>query len=232
MQLLIPAAGAGSRFKAAGYTVPKPLLPVDGVPMVEHVYEDVRELFGQVGKAVVVFQKGQVRPDQFKDLKVRYVDELTQGALETCLSVESEFDPTEPLLVCNSDQAFSVFEPYNFRSFIGTTREVGRGVVLCFQSDGDPKWSYVVNGRRIVEKPDKAPDGNCATIGAYYFHYAHDFFAHAKAMLAANERHGPNQEFYVAPVMNRLPCGFDVWYVDDFHGLGTPQDYQDYCGVF
>ncbi|NBW64539.1 lipopolysaccharide biosynthesis protein, partial [bacterium] len=31
---LIPAAGAGARFVEAGYATPKPLLPVDGEPMI------------------------------------------------------------------------------------------------------------------------------------------------------------------------------------------------------
>ena len=32
--LLLPMAGAGSRFQMQGYTLPKPLLPVNGLPMV------------------------------------------------------------------------------------------------------------------------------------------------------------------------------------------------------
>ena len=34
LQIVIPMAGRGSRFANAGYTTPKPLIPVGGRPMV------------------------------------------------------------------------------------------------------------------------------------------------------------------------------------------------------
>lgn len=37
MKVLIPMSGAGARFKNAGYVLPKPLIKVDGAPMVEHL---------------------------------------------------------------------------------------------------------------------------------------------------------------------------------------------------
>ena len=35
MNVLIPMAGAGSRFETAGYTFPKPLIDVNGKPMIQ-----------------------------------------------------------------------------------------------------------------------------------------------------------------------------------------------------
>lgn len=37
MKIIIPMAGQGSRFIKVGYKDPKPLIPVDGIPMIEHV---------------------------------------------------------------------------------------------------------------------------------------------------------------------------------------------------
>ncbi len=37
MQIVIPMSGSGSRFLDAGYRLPKPLIEVDGRPMIEHV---------------------------------------------------------------------------------------------------------------------------------------------------------------------------------------------------
>jgi NDP-sugar pyrophosphorylase family protein len=37
MQIVIPMSGLGNRFKAAGYKDPKPLILVDGKPIIEHV---------------------------------------------------------------------------------------------------------------------------------------------------------------------------------------------------
>ena len=38
-QLVIPMSGAGSRFIAAGYDLPKPLIEIAGKPIIQHVLE-------------------------------------------------------------------------------------------------------------------------------------------------------------------------------------------------
>ena len=39
MQIVIPMSGFGERFRKAGYDVPKPLIEVDGKPIIQHVVE-------------------------------------------------------------------------------------------------------------------------------------------------------------------------------------------------
>ncbi len=39
MQVVIPMSGFGERFRRAGYTVPKPLIAIDGKPIIEHVVD-------------------------------------------------------------------------------------------------------------------------------------------------------------------------------------------------
>ena len=42
LNIVIPLAGHGSRFAKAGYSLPKPLIPVHGVPMIQLVIDNVR----------------------------------------------------------------------------------------------------------------------------------------------------------------------------------------------
>ncbi|WP_197703920.1 hypothetical protein [Cohaesibacter sp. ES.047] len=42
LNIVIPMAGAGSRFAAAGYKLPKPLIEVQGVPMIKLVIKNLR----------------------------------------------------------------------------------------------------------------------------------------------------------------------------------------------
>ena len=42
LTVVIPMAGRGSRFADVGYELPKPLLPVHGVPMIEVVVRNLR----------------------------------------------------------------------------------------------------------------------------------------------------------------------------------------------
>ena len=41
LNVLIPMAGAGSRFEKAGYTFPKPLVEIDNKPMIQWVIESL-----------------------------------------------------------------------------------------------------------------------------------------------------------------------------------------------
>ena len=50
-------SGIGARFIADGYTVPKPLISVDGIPMIEHVIN----LYPGVKDIIFVCNKGHIR---------------------------------------------------------------------------------------------------------------------------------------------------------------------------
>ena len=39
MQIVVPMSGFGERFRRAGYRVPKPLIEVDGKPIIAHVVD-------------------------------------------------------------------------------------------------------------------------------------------------------------------------------------------------
>jgi 2-C-methyl-D-erythritol 4-phosphate cytidylyltransferase len=55
MNIVIPAAGMGSRFVTAGYTIPKPFLPIKGKPMVEWVIDN----FWTPGDKVYLLMRSQ-----------------------------------------------------------------------------------------------------------------------------------------------------------------------------
>ena len=57
MQIVIPMAGRGSRFKDAGYTNPKPLIDVNGRPMISVVVSNI----GLPGKYVFVALEEHMR---------------------------------------------------------------------------------------------------------------------------------------------------------------------------
>ena len=39
MQIIVPMSGFGERFKKLGYSLPKPLIEVEGKPMIAHVID-------------------------------------------------------------------------------------------------------------------------------------------------------------------------------------------------
>jgi len=223
MYLVIPAAGKGSRFVEAGYTTPKPLLPLkDGTPMIAGVVRDCLLAFPDI-KAVIIGAPSEYITSVMKAVSVWHgmvrvvaFDEVTRGAAETVLRL-IEGLPDAPVVIANSDQAFSSLD-------VKPRLRPNAGVCLTFGPDDSTKWSFLVDGT-IVEKPDVAPVNGVKTIGVYAWGSVARLRADIASMIAENERHGPNQEFYLAPVMNRLDAIINLP-VESFTALGTPEDYE------
>ena len=82
----IIAAGEGSRLRAAGFTMPKPLVPVAGVPLIETVIGNCRA--AGIGPLVVIVNEQEREvPDwvssRFPDLEAEFVVKTTQSSLES-----------------------------------------------------------------------------------------------------------------------------------------------------
>ena len=57
MKVIIPLAGKGTRLRPHTYTVPKPLLPVGGKPVMSYILDDIIKL----GVTEVVFITGYLK---------------------------------------------------------------------------------------------------------------------------------------------------------------------------
>ena len=112
MNVLIPMAGAGSRFEKAGYTFPKPLIEVNQKPMIQLVVENLN-LEAHYIFVVQKKHREMYKLDSFLNIiaencSVIEVDGLTEGAACTALLARGLIDNDEPLFFANSDQ-FVVF---------------------------------------------------------------------------------------------------------------------------
>ena len=106
LNILIPMAGAGSRFQKAGYTFPKPLIDVEGKPMIQVVVENLN----MDANFIFVVQKEhreQYNLDTLLNLiapnsKIVEVDKMTEGAACTALLAKEYIDNDNPLFFANS----------------------------------------------------------------------------------------------------------------------------------
>jgi NDP-sugar pyrophosphorylase family protein len=237
LTIVIPMAGRGSRFADAGYTTPKPLIPVHGVPMIELVVANLRP--SVPARFVFLCQREHIEAYDLDThlsaiapgCAVVPVDGITEGAACTVLLAEGEIDPDAPLVIANSDQWVDA-DPD--RPLHRLAAEGLDGLILTMTAD-DPKWSYVVlddhDRERVVHVVEKEVVSDEATVGVYVFARGADYVRGAKAMIAADER--VNGEFYVAPVYNRLLAEGAVVTYDNvgsegagMHGLGIPADLE------
>lgn len=231
LNVLIPMAGAGSRFAQAGYTFPKPLIDVNGKPMIQVVVENL----GVEANFIYACQKehrekfnlDKMLPLITPDCKVIEVDGLTEGAACTALLAKEYIDNDNPLLFANSDQWVD-WDPVQFMYDMQETKADG-GIVTFKASH--PKWSFAkVNEFGVVtEVAEKNPISDNATCGYYYWRKGSDFVKYAEEMIEKNVR--VNNEFYVCPVYNQAIEDkkiIKIHEAKEMWGLGTPEDLEHF----
>ena len=189
MKALILAAGAGSRFEAAGYTFPKPLIDVNGKAMLEVVIDTLPEceeyIFACRTQDVEQYNMDDLLKRATDDRsRVVCVDKLTSGAAATALLCEEFIDNNEELIIANSDQ----YIEYDIRNFnlIRKWCHTG-GIVFCFNAC-HPKWSFAElnSDFEITRIAEKDPISNVATCGIYYWSAGKVFVKYAKQMIENN----------------------------------------------
>ncbi|MCW2986307.1 MAG: Beta-phosphoglucomutase or related phosphatase, superfamily [Conexibacter sp.] len=231
VNVVIPAAGRGSRFAEAGYVHPKPLIDVEGRPMIDLVLSDMRA----VGRPIVLLQEEHIaryRADAVIEhvapaSQVVPVSGLTEGAACTVLLAEELIDSPSELVLANSDQVVEA----DVAAFVEAMRASGAdGGIMTFHAT-ESKWSFAKVGADgvVTEVAEKRPISDQATVGIYWFRHGSAFVRCAKRMIAADMR--VNGEFYVCPVFNELIAEGGVvrtWEIDRsaMHGIGTPEDLQ------
>ena len=231
MNILIPMAGAGSRFAAAGYTFPKPLIDVKGKPMIQVVVDNLN-IDATFIYVVQKEHREKYNLDTLLNLitpncKIVEVDGLTEGAACTTLLAKEWIDNDAPLLMANSDQ----FLEWDSNEFMYKMIEQKvDGGILSFQST-HPKWSFakVDEYGYVTEVQEKNPISDIATVGVYYWANGSDYVKYAEQMIDKNIR--TNNEFYVCPVYNEAIADYKkikTFNIDKMWGLGTPEDLKYY----
>ena len=231
MNVLIPMAGAGSRFQQAGYTFPKPLIDVNGKPMIQVVAENLNI----DATFIYVVQKEHRQKYNLDTLlnlitpncKIVEVDELTEGAACTTLLAKEHINTDEPLLMANSDQ----FVEWDSNEFMYKMIEQDvDGGIVTFKAT-HPKWSFakINENGYVTEVAEKNPISDIATVGIYYWKKGSDYVKFAEQMIEKDIR--VNNEFYVCPVFNEaIGDGrrIKTFNVPNMWGLGTPEDLKYY----
>jgi HAD superfamily hydrolase (TIGR01509 family) len=231
MNVLIPMAGAGSRFQQAGYTFPKPLIDVEGKPMIQVVVDNLNI----EATYIYVVQKEHREKYNLDTLlnlitpncKIVEVDGLTEGAACTTLLAKEYIDNDAPLVMANSDQ----FVEWDSNEFMYKMIEQKvDGGILTFTAT-HPKWSFakIDEYGYVTEVAEKNPISDIATVGVYYWAKGSDYVKYAEQMISKNIR--TNGEFYTCPTFNEaIGDGKKIktFNIDRMWGLGTPEDLKYY----
>lgn len=229
INVLIPMAGEGTRFTEAGYDLPKPLIDVKGVPMIQAVVEDL----DIEGNYIFVVQKEHYEQYGLEELltkikpgcQIIQLNGTTDGATTTTLAAKELIDNGSPLVIANSDQLLNWDSEEFFKEL---EKEPVHGAIVVFKAN-KPKWSYVkLNSQNHVTKvAEKEVISQMATAGVYYWTEGSDYVKYAEQMIAKDVR--TNGEFYVCPVYNEAlldNAKVVPFSIDSMVGLGTPEDLE------
>ena len=236
INIVIPMAGAGSRFVNAGYKTPKPFIDVLGKPMIVRVMEN---LSYPDARYILVIRKEhmEVESDLVEKIKRNFnvvfipIDKLTEGSASTVLFARKYINNETPLLVANSDQLMDM----EVADYINEckNRKLDGSILTFIDKTRDIKWSFAkIDDKGLVkEVKEKVGISDYATVGLYYFTKGKDFVNSAIDMIIENDR--VNGEFYTCPVYNYVIKDngkIGIYNIDfnQMHGLGTPDDLNKY----
>jgi HAD superfamily hydrolase (TIGR01509 family) len=237
MNVLIPMAGSGTRFKKAGYTFPKPLIDVNGKPMIQVVTENLN----MDAKHVYIVQREHHDKYNLNHmLKILtpnhevfiQPDGERKGAAHSTLIAKDAINNDEPLIIANSDQ----YIEWNSNEFMySMVADDIDGGILTFTAT-HPKWSFAKldDSGFVCEVAEKKPISNIATVGIYYWRKGSDYVKYAEQMIEKGIK--TNGEFYVCPVYNEAIADgkkIKIFPIEKMWGLGTPEDlthFTEHCG--
>lgn len=249
MNIIIPMAGEGQRFKEQGYTTPKPAIPTiyritgENLPMVVCAALDLPGV-EQDGSNVTFVDRDFHKRDgveetileKFPGAHFITVDHLTEGQACTCLLAKDQIDNDEPLLIAGCDNGMVL----NQERFEKCTREADCLVFTYRNNEGvlaNPNaygWMIVddndrITGLSIKKAISDNPVHDHAVVATFWFKRGQIFVEAAEQMIRENDR--INGEFYVDEVVKHvLQMGYEakVFEIERYIGWGTPKDYENY----
>jgi len=230
MNIVIPAAGAGSRFKPL-YQEPKPYIKVDGMSMIALAANTL----DIPGTYHYILPEHESTPDIIEELKqitpnctFLVIDYVTEGAVQSVLLLSDLINNDKELIVANCDQVMrwaSADALHRLRKFDG-------GVVTIH--DNNPKHSYaLIENNQVTKVVEKEVISNNALTGIHYWKRGSDFCNSGTRMIAEDNR--SLNEFYISATYNYLISdGLTVgdYMIDDeeIAFIGTPEDLEKYNG--
>lgn len=233
MNIVIPMAGKGSRFSKSSHVLPKPLVDVEGQPMIQAA---VRSL-NIPGKYIFIILKNHLENypqleslllSLAKNVDIIVTESVTDGPARSCLLSQHLINNDTPLLIVNCDQIMD----WNSTEFLNFCQPGhAEGVIVTYKSL-DPKNSFIQldNNNRVIGVIEKIPVSNTATVGIYWWKKGKHFVESALSMIEKKEMY--NNEFYVGPAYNQLLKNPDFtvscYQVKDPFLIGTSEDLEKY----
>ena len=235
MTIIITMAGIGSRFKKAGYKVPKYMIKANGKTLFEWSMDSLLGYNEKVEKYIFVVQKEdhskQFIEEKCKNYKINNfyvleIEELTDGQATTAMLAIPYCDKAKSIMIYNID---TYVEPYEMKY----EDILGDGYIPCFHAEGT-HWSFAKldKQKNVTEVREKERISDNCTLGAYYFSSA-ELYEKIYNEYYSNASNLEKNEKYIAPlynymIQNNMKVKISIINAKKVHVLGTPEELKEF----
>ena len=244
MKIVIPMSGIGKRFIDAGYKNPKPLILVDGLPIISYVVN----MFDKDDEFIFICNENHLNDKSLnlegnlkkicKKFHIVPISEHKLGPVYAVLKAESLLSEDEPVIVNYCDFTCD-WDYLNFKNFI---KEQGPDGVIPAYRGFHPHtiWSNyyayldINKSNQVIDIQEKKPftdnpRDEFASSGTYYFKSSRYMLKYFKKCIEENLH--VSGEFYVSMAYKpMIDDGLNVitYELEHFMQWGTPQDLEEY----
>ena len=233
VNIVIPMAGLGNRFKIKGYNEVKPMIKIGDKRMIELAIKSI----GIDGQFIFIVNNHHGQSNELIKLlnvivdnpKIIEIDYLTEGPTSSVLLAKEFIDNDIPLIVTNCDQIME----WDSKDFYKTLKETNKDGIVVTYNVVTEKNSYVKldndgNAKLFAEKEIIS---EYSLNGIHFWKKGSDFVTSAELMISKNIR--VNNEFYIAPTYNEMIIKnkkIGVYHIDKSKhwSVGTPDDLEKY----
>ena len=182
MELLVLAAGRGSRFKNKGITVPKPLFMFDEKPLFWWAVKSAISSgmvtaihFAVLEEHISDYHLDEEIKKYFPKAKLHMFKTVTSGAAETAMELVRGLNTSNPIGVLDCDLAFEFKDTEKLATLLGSSDVL----ISTFKSDS-PAYSYVRYDQdmKIIGTVEKKVVSEDAIAGFYMFANAELFLSY------------------------------------------------------
>lgn len=234
MNIIIPAAGLGARFKEDNYDKPKPLINVLGTPLIVHVLNNLR--IADTDNIYIVYNQNldaynfkHVISKACPQLKIHFItlNFTTRGAAETVLCGLNKIENlNEKTIILDCDTFYE-------DDIIYTAKQDDNSNIFYFKDNSNLSiFSYIkIDELSVVtDIKEKVKISNNACSGAYCFSSGNLLKKYCE--LTLNSESKSKNEYYMSNVYDLLIKNNEkiiAHKISNFTCLGTPQQLQTYC---
>ena len=170
LEVTIMAGGKGQRLSPFSELLPKPLIPINGKPVIDHLIEKFLDIGIKKIYITVNYKKNIIKSylhDQFKNNKITYIDEKKPQGTASSLGL-IKINKEKNLLVINCDTILNInydklldyhIDQKNDFTIVAALKKIVIPYGVC-------EINKKQNLKKIIEKPTT---NNLVVVGAYCF---------------------------------------------------------------